>query len=107
MTQKITVFFLLSFIVSVFISACSNNLMVKTAVESVPPARQYVAATQTQATISTMTITPTPRFIPEAWRTWPVVPDVTPRAIEIYKKGRELGNNPRAFSKIEIGRAHV
>ena len=100
MTQKITVFFLLSFIVSVFISACSNNLMVKTAVESVPPARQYVAATQTQATIPTMTITPTPRFIPEAWRTWPVVPDVTARAIEIYKKGRELGNNPHAFSKI-------
>ena len=100
MTKKITNFFLLSFLACVFISACSNNLMVKTAVENMPPAQQYVAATQTQATIPTLTVTPTPRFIPEAWRTWPVVPDLTTRAIEIYKKGRELGNNPRAFSKI-------
>lgn len=100
MTKKITTFFLFPFLACVFISACSNSLTVKTAVESVPPAQQYMAATQTQATIPTITVTPTPRFIPEAWRTWPVVPDVTDRAIEIYKKGRELGNNPRAFSKI-------
>ena len=64
MTKKITTFFLFSFLACVFISACSNNLTVKTAVESVPLAQQYVAATQTQATIPTITVTPPPPFHP-------------------------------------------
>lgn len=98
--------FCLIFLCTVLI-ACSNGLTSKTAVETVPPARQYAAATQTQAVVSstqaampTLTFTPTPQFIPEAWRMWPVVPEVTQKAREIYKKGIAMGNNPRAFSKI-------
>lgn len=46
--------------------------------------------------------TPTPdtRPLPEAWQQWPVIPDISARAIEIYQKGIALGNNPRALSKV-------
>jgi len=98
--------FCLIFISTVLIS-CSNGLTSKTAVETVPPAKQYVAATQTQAVVATtqaaiptLMFTPTPQFMSEAWRLWPIVPEVTEKAKEIYKKGIALGNNPHAFSKI-------
>jgi hypothetical protein len=87
--------------------SCSNGVTSKTAVETLPPAQQYVAATQTQAVVAstqaaipTLAFTPTPQFMPEAWRLWPVIPEVTQKAREIYKKGIELGNNSHAFSKI-------
>jgi len=100
MLNKNTSSLILIVIAGLLLLGCSQDLIVKTAVETIPPAQQYIAATQTQVSIPTLTVTPTARFIPEAWRTWPVVPDVTARAREIYKKGRELGNNPHAFSKI-------
>ena len=31
---------------------------------------------------------------------WPVVPEVTETAREIYRKGIAMGNNPHAFSKV-------
>ncbi|NCP87995.1 MAG: hypothetical protein CO094_03590 [Anaerolineae bacterium CG_4_9_14_3_um_filter_57_17] len=38
---------------------------------------------------------------PEAWQIWPVIPEkISPRVLEIYRRGVELGNNPQAFSKI-------
>ena len=87
--------------------SCSNGLTSKTAAETIPPARQYMAATQTQAVVAstqaalpTLTFTPTPQYMPEAWRLWPVIPEVTEKAKEIYKKGIAMGNNPHAFSKI-------
>lgn len=100
MHRKIVPVLVLLIVSGLFSASCSNSLTVKTAAEPIPPAQQYVAATQTQASIPTLTVTPTPRYISEAWRTWPIIPDVTARAREIYEKGRELGNNPRAFSKI-------
>ncbi|MCH7588492.1 MAG: hypothetical protein IIC78_10770 [Chloroflexi bacterium] len=39
------------------------------------------------------------RLLPEDWMNWPVVPQATNTAIEIYNRGLALGNNPRAFSK--------
>jgi hypothetical protein len=100
MPKKIITLMFSLIISALLLVACSNGLTVKTAVETLPPARQYMAATQTQAMVPTLTVTPTPRYIPEAWRTWPVVPDVTAKAREIYKKGLEMGNNSHAFSKI-------
>jgi hypothetical protein len=41
-----------------------------------------------------------PRPSPEEWQNWPVVPLMTDTALEIYTRGLELGNDPRAFSKI-------
>ncbi|MGW8249749.1 MAG: hypothetical protein ACWGO1_03835 [Anaerolineales bacterium] len=44
--------------------------------------------------------TSTPTFSPESWKDLPVIPDISDRVKEIYQAGVELGNNPRAFSKI-------
>lgn len=40
------------------------------------------------------------RLKPEDWRDWPVIPRVSQTAREIYRRGIEVGNNPRAFSKV-------
>ncbi len=48
-----------------------------------------------------LTSTPDLRLPPEGWQEWPVVPEVfSPRLLEIYARGQELGNNPQAYSKI-------
>jgi hypothetical protein len=44
--------------------------------------------------------TPQPTLAPDTWTSLPVVPEVSPRVKEIYQRGLELGNNPRAFSKV-------
>lgn len=41
-----------------------------------------------------------PTLSPEAWKDLPVIPEISQRVKEIYQAGLELGNNPRAFSKI-------
>ena len=45
------------------------------------------------------TATADTRLPPEKWQQWPVVPALTHRAIQIYRKGIAQGNNPRAFCK--------
>lgn len=44
--------------------------------------------------------TPDLRLDPAKWQEWPVVPQISARAIEIYQRGLALGNDPHAFSKI-------
>jgi hypothetical protein len=40
----------------------------------------------------------------ERWQEWPVVPEgVSPSVIGVYHHGLEIGNNPKAFSKIGDG----
>lgn len=39
-------------------------------------------------------------FNPEDWQELPVLPELSPRALEILEDGLARGNNPRAFSKI-------
>jgi hypothetical protein len=46
------------------------------------------------------TSTPRPTLAPDAWKTLPVIPTFSARALEIYRTGLALGRNPRAFSKI-------
>jgi hypothetical protein len=36
----------------------------------------------------------------EDWQEWPIIPEMTRRAYEIYYQGLLQGNNPRAFSKV-------
>jgi hypothetical protein len=48
----------------------------------------------------TPTLTPRPAFDPESWREYPVIPDLSPRAVAILREGMARGHNPRAFSKI-------
>jgi len=42
----------------------------------------------------------TPTLAPDAWQSFPIIPEVSARAREIYQRGLDLGNNPGAFSKI-------
>jgi hypothetical protein len=48
--------------------------------------------------ISTPEITATSP--PEDWRDYPVIPNISPRAIEIYEQGIAMGNDPHRFSKV-------
>jgi hypothetical protein len=50
--------------------------------------------------VSNSTVTPDTRLPPEEWQKWQVVPSVTDRAMEIYRQGMAMGNNPHAFSKV-------
>ncbi|NPV56592.1 MAG: hypothetical protein HPY76_07985, partial [Anaerolineae bacterium] len=43
---------------------------------------------------------PDPRPAPQDWRAWDVLPWVSQRAVEIYRRGLALGNDPRAFSVV-------
>jgi hypothetical protein len=40
------------------------------------------------------------RLLPEEWQNWPIIPEVTQAAREIYQQGIAMGNNPQAFSKV-------
>ncbi|MDP2964900.1 MAG: hypothetical protein Q8N39_02545 [Pelolinea sp.] len=65
----------------------------------------YLHATQTaDAEITLATESPQPtldiRQQPKDWQTWPVMPEVTEAARDIFKHGQALGNNPKAFSKV-------
>ncbi len=45
-------------------------------------------------------VLPTLSSDPEAWKSLPVIPQISQRVIEIYKTGLSLGNDPHHFSKI-------
>jgi hypothetical protein len=69
-----------------------------------PPPETIVAPTLAPSTTPAPTAeestTPIPHLPPEQWKKWPVIPTVTSRAIEIYRQGLAMGNDPRAFSKV-------
>lgn len=44
--------------------------------------------------------TPVPTLGPDDWQKLPVIPQISPNAVEIYRHGVALGNDPQAFSKI-------
>jgi|GEM_PF-338844 len=48
----------------------------------------------------TSTATPDTRPDPRAWISWPAVPTVSARALEIYRKGIANGTDPHSFSTI-------
>lgn len=53
---------------------------------------------------ATPSATPDLRLSPDRWQEWPVVPTtLSSRTLEIFQLGQELGNDPRAFSKIGDG----
>lgn len=64
--------------------------------ELMPPSTTTVLPTLTPES----TATSDTRLPPERWQEWPVIPAITGRGIEIYRKGSLLGNNPHAFSKV-------
>ena len=46
------------------------------------------------------TATPDMRPDPANWASWPVLPTISARAVEIYRQGIAAGNDPRSFSTI-------
>ena len=66
------------------------------------PTAASVVASPAPASQPTLITTPTPdlRLPPEKWREWPVLPELSAHAREIYQRGIASGNDPQAFSKI-------
>lgn len=56
--------------------------------------------TATPINVAEKTSMPQPTFDPQAWSSLPILPDLSPRALEILKDGLAKGQNPHAFSKI-------
>jgi hypothetical protein len=62
---------------------------------AVPPLPSQTASPTVDPSLA---VTPLP---PEDWQQWPVVPTaISERALEIYRRGQQLGNSPSAFSKV-------
>ncbi len=61
-----------------------------------------VSGATATVSVTSPNVSPTPdlRLPPEKWQEWPVIPQVSARAREIYQNGLALGNDPHAFSKI-------
>lgn len=71
-----------------------------TRVESTPAAiPTQVLHTATPRAIATGS----PELAPGGWKSLPVLPTMSPQAVDIFQKGLALGNNPQAFSKIGDG----
>jgi hypothetical protein len=43
---------------------------------------------------------PIPTLSPDAWMSMPIVPEISDRVVDIFRRGLDIGNNPRAFSKV-------
>jgi hypothetical protein len=66
------------------------------------PSRVEASNTPAPSATANPNVTSTPdlRLPPEKWQAWPIVPQISARALEIYQRGLALGNDPHAFSKI-------
>ncbi len=69
------------------------------------PPTQAPTGTQAPPTVTpSPTVVPSPtadtRLLPNQWKQWPIIPTLTGRGLEIYRKGLALGNDPHAFSKV-------
>jgi hypothetical protein len=94
----------LTFLLSFFPAACGNPV---TATQiPLPPAPTY-SSTSTSQPIFTQIITAMPTVTQaiscEQWQSWSVIPSASETARQLYQRGQENGNNPRAFSKIGDG----
>lgn len=98
------------YIVILFLAACSGSAappvvvspvaVVKT---STPAGNHEIPISQPEASTITSipaTAEPRPTLAANAWMELPVIPAVSETALEIYRRGLELGNDPNAFSKV-------
>ncbi|HSV86393.1 MAG TPA: SGNH/GDSL hydrolase family protein [Levilinea sp.] len=79
----------------------SHTATVSPTTTSVPT--ETATSTATLAPVRKPTHTPTPteeitRLPPEAWREWPVIPELSQRAVDQYKDGKEQGVYANVFS---------
>lgn len=66
------------------------------------PAQETQQLTTSVQAIDQTTVTPTPiLYAEDFWKDLPVIPtEISDRVREVYKKGQELGNDPRSFTKV-------
>jgi hypothetical protein len=84
------------------LTACSPPAPLTATPVATPTLSQAPSLTTTGT--SEATLTPDLRLPPERWQEWPVIPQwISPRMLEIYRLGQELGNDPHSFSKIGDG----
>lgn len=98
------------FIVILFLAACSGSAAPSVVVSpvavvktSTPAGNNEISISQPQAETATSVpaaTQPRPTLAANAWMELPVVPAVSETALEIYRRGLELGNDPNAFSKV-------
>lgn len=62
----------------------------------IPPTQAPIAITPEEPN----QLRPTATMTQDDWKGLPVLPDISPRAIEIYERGLSLGNNPNVFAKV-------
>jgi hypothetical protein len=96
-----------TFIVITFalLAACSSNRNLPTIEPENTPQGLVPTVTPVQTQQLEETTTPslsaTPTYSPEAWKTMPVVPNGVSRSmIEVYQRGLERGRDPNRFSKL-------
>ena len=87
---------------SFLLVACAPQV---TATQS--PLETTPVPTNTSQPAAIPTVTASSTLLPvtscESWQSWPVIPTVSETMQELYRRGQETGNNPRAFSKIGDG----
>ena len=66
--------------------------------DSAPP--EDSPAPVSPASVPSAPANPGETLPPEDWKNWPVVPQVSDRAREIYQQGLQRGTNPQAFSVV-------
>ena len=85
--------------------ATTKKASTPTPLQEISPTASIPIAPPPQ-TIQAPTLAPDPtatedlRLPPERWREWPIVPEVTSKAIEIYRAGQTMHLDPHAFSKV-------
>jgi hypothetical protein len=79
-----------------FVEAVEKASETPDLVEALPTA----TITPTQQIMAEATSTARPTLAADDWQSLPVIPQISQRALDIYERGLEMGNNPQAFSKI-------
>lgn len=96
--------YLFLFVFGFVMAACGNQVRVTEA--SIQPSAlpaNTSPAPATQIATATATVIHVQGISCEDWQSWQVIPQVSQTAREIYQRGQETDNNPRAFSKIGDG----
>lgn len=81
------------------LSACSGQPQTIKAEDAAASTSNEVIPTATEI-LTDVTSTPRPTLAADEWMSLPIVPTISDTAREIYQRGLEMGNNPRAFSKV-------
>ncbi len=81
----------------------STEVPTSTPVVSISTLVVTTTAPPTEMPTSIATSTSAPIAYPENWQDLPVVPTLSPKALEIYQLGLSKGNNPNRFTKIGDG----